>query len=398
MSFETSWLTTTDELPAEVGERAEPLRAYLADEPTLDAARGLAAADLDGLIALAEVLESNQDGPRLALLRDAKLPRKARKAVGKAIHRLESRGVTVEATDTRVGTMGYHTEPLPSYLSVPMPDGAQLMMLSDRRYGQHVTVYAVTTPEGLEELAAIDEPSKSRLRRIVDDLTEGGRMGVEMFMEPVPQALVRQRLRAGVARHRDNGRAMPDDWTVLAEVIEQGDTHEGAHPIRDLLTADPDLVGRGPELLGGMCDHEGHGHAHYHPGPADRPVMTEDWQKQANERLKVAMDSPIVVDEVQRRQRVVDELDRLTEEVFDADKRAEVAGRLEETAWLLHLSGRQDLAELTLASADAVANTDRGALDVPWLRESIHGVVDVDAMLELHAAQKAHDAASELEW
>lgn len=391
MSFPTAWLLNEmEDVPEEMLGTATALRAFLHGAVDAAAAEELAQVDSIALISLIETLEARNDGARLALLRAAPLPKKARKATGKAIHKLKTRGIACEAPAGRVGIMRYQTDRLPSYMALPMATGVRLLILSEHVAGPgNVTCYAVVDDDGVEELVAMDEPSRRKIRKLIDSIEEPGDSGSQLFFVEADPAFVRARLTEAIDAHRANNGPPLEDLDYCRMVLE-GDTTD-VHPALDLVgPCDPSLVKRGAELLGCPTD------TGYIQGPADRPVLSDDWQIDASKRLGDACDSPVVVDESQRRSRVIDEVDRLTEDTFDEAQRARSARRLRDSAYVLKLGRRDEEAQIALATAAALDDLEIATLDIPWARESVHGIIDVDHLLErqhqhVHGPDCDHD-------
>ena len=382
MGFEKNWLTGDNAISDTADPAVAALRGFLDNEPSVEAAAAIADSGVDGLIALAEVLTERQDGARLAALREVKLPKKARKLVGKAIHKLTSRGVSCDVPGPRVGTMGYAAEELPSYLSVSLPTGDQLMLLSAVVDGSPTTCYAVTIDTGLDELALIDSPSRTKLKRIIESIEEGSRDSLDVFFAEADPALVRSRLQAAVLRHRESNQPLPEDYAACRHIIDVGPTVGDVHPLlAELGDIEPIAMRRGEELLGHMVPHGDH--HHYQSGPIDRFAWTDAWQNETSAKLKEASESPLVVDDIQRRQRIVDELERVVETTFTTEFRAAEAQRLMDTGYaMLRRRKNQDLAQVAAATARALLDEDQPALEIPWARESVFGVVDIDILIE----------------
>lgn len=379
MPFDTAWLTEATDVPEEHAALAERLRAFASGPADPDGALALADAPLDGLLALVEVLLRAQDGARLALLKGSGLPKKARKAIGKAIHQLKTRGVDCEVPTSRVGTMGYSLDPLPSLISTPLANGTQILILSDLLAGGgQGSCYAVTAAEGLDELALIEEPSRTRLRRIVKDIEDDHENAVRMTFAEATSEHVRTRLVAALERHRASKTPLPKEYSACRALIE-GPQLDGPHPARVRLGAtDPTLVRQGHRLLGRVVEDVDQP---YEYGAVDRPMLDQEWETEAYERLQKALDSPVVVDDVQRRERVSDELDRIVEATFEPALRATSADRLLDAAFVLAGRGAEEMGRIAIATADALLDESRAVLDIPWARESIRGIVDIDYML-----------------
>ena len=377
MDFDKSWLQEGGDPPEEHRAEVARLLDFADGEADQEMARALGEEALEALEALVALLTERRDGTRLALLREATLPKKQRKLVGKAIHRLRTLGVVCEAPSGRVGVMGYHSVTLPSWMALPIATGVRLLILSGKdSQNRPLSCYAVTDETGFDDLAAIEEPSKSQIRKLITSIEDPNDLGVELFFAETDERLVRTRLVQALERHKAGGKAAPRELSVCRILLDGPLLEPGEHPVYDLLPeVDPLLVRRGHELLGRMVGDQ------YRQGPCDRPVLTDEWEVEASQRLQNAMMSPVVIDSAQRRERVHDEVDRLVTELFTTEIRIASAERLEDGAYVLCRAGREEEGALALATAVALRDPTRGALDIPWARESIHGIVDVEAML-----------------
>ena len=132
MTFTIDWLITPERAPEQSIALVTKLLTYAENEnPTLDQAKALSTLEVVALMTLVEYLEQQQSGAHLALMKDAGLPKKARKTAGRAIHRLESKGISCKVTDQRSGSLEIQFEQLPSYMTIPTGDGLTVNLLSN---------------------------------------------------------------------------------------------------------------------------------------------------------------------------------------------------------------------------------------------------------------------------
>lgn len=393
MAFDWTWLTDTSPATEPHRETVEVMRRFLTEPDFAPLVARVAASSEDALRALAEVLVERRDGTRLAHLREAPaLPKAARKEIGKAVHRLKTVGVACEVGGAVVGTLAIVQEMLPSYMALPLANGIRLLLLTDRVGGALQTAYVIShETDGVDDVAAIREPSRTKLRRLIEDVERGASEEGLFFVEAEP-ALVRTRIREAVAVQRARGKPLPQDWAEVQALVNAGPGID-AHPVHALVPSpDPGLLERGAELLGVTDLVTGK----YRPGIADRPLPSDAFENELMKRLHDAWDSPLVVSDAQRRERLTSEVDRMLEDFFAGGVRQSTAARLRDTAYVLARGGRVDEAATVLVTADAVADSSRPLADIPWARESLRTLVDLDAFtrhMEQAGPGHTHDHA-----
>jgi hypothetical protein len=221
----------------------------------------------------------------------------------------------------------------------------------------------------------IQDPSRSRIRKIIQGVEAHRNVEFPIRFVECPAPLVRRRIQQSIEVHRARGISLPPDYAQIKPLIDGEVPVE--HPVlAEIAGTDSNLVLRGAELLGQQSSGD------YVPGLVDRPVLKESLEREFHQRVLNALDSPVVLDESQRRERVLLELDLIVRDVFDEEMRQRCAERLLDSAWVLVHSGQAEPAAVAAASATALLNGALNPLDIPWARESIVGLVNVDAMLQ----------------
>jgi hypothetical protein len=356
------------------------------DNPTLNEAKALKPLEVPALLALVDYLKQQHSGAHLALLKDAGLPKKARKAAGKAVHLLESRGISCAVTDQRSGSLGIEVEQLPSYMTIPTGDGLTVTLLSNISMGRPECAFVVYNDTGLLEASLIDMPSRSRLRKIMRDIvTDPENPSQTTWVECIPE-LVRARILEAAALTRATKEPLPDGFSAISSLLE-GPTLQAEHPILEAYDAvDTELVQRSLELLADPTsdDHD------TVPGP----LFEEDWFQALESALEAASENPEFTTEDERRSGIYDVLQSAVGEYFTQERRLSAATRLLDSAYLLDRLDQRTISQITIATALALQDTTIDALDIPWCKQSITRLIDMDAFMH-HLNQKAAGAHSD---
>ena len=100
------------------------------------------------------------------------------------------------------------------------------------------------------------------------------------------------------------------------------------------------------------------------------------------------MDSPVLINDHQRKDRVLTELDRIAEETFDTDFRHRMANRLLDAAYVLHVQQKTHLSHVAMATANALLDVDQSVLTIPWAQQALTGLFDTEAFV---AAMNSRD-------
>ena len=377
MDIEASWITDNDSVPPEFTEVVDRLRAFLSSDDIVAEAAALSDQSPSVLLPLIDVLLTAKDATRLTAIKTAGPSKVVRKACGKAIHRLKAQGVSVSESAARVGSLTYVKEDLSSYLGTPLAMGLRMVILSGRCDGAVTSCYAVLhESEGVDQLMAVKDPSRSRLRKIIREIESQPNGEIPVRFVECPPELARQRIQQSIAVHRAKGRALPTDYSHIKPLID-GDGLIHGHPVfAELGALDEQLIARSAELLGHRTS-DGYKH-----GPADRSLLTRDLQLEIHQRLTNATESPIILDDVQRRERIQLELEHIVRDLFHVEHRALCAERLLDTAFVLAKTGQVEVASIAAVTARALHSENANPLEIPWACQSIYGLVDVDRVAQ----------------
>ncbi len=379
MSFSEDWIENETLAPATMQPMVQTCRDFIElghEKVSLDS---VAALPKDVLIALATVLAKRGDGNRIAALQTV---RTIRKTIGKVLHQLRSEGHQWSVTEGTTGKLSFTVETLPSYLSVPHPSGSRFLILCDRHPdGSMAAIYGLASEtEGLGNFVAIPHLSRSKLKKLLVEVDRMQLTRKEQFMVEADSILVRTRFREAVEIHRRKGKPFPEDYHAFSDLI-RGPLLEAHHPVRDLFKPkDGAWLTRGPELFG--TSDETTDPPSYKMGAVDRPIMDRSWMKNTHDRLLNAMQNPVLINDSQRSDQVLAELDRVISDTFDAPFRIQITNRMLDSAYVLWKQGQHDLAHIALATADALADATVSALDIPWAKEAFVGLFDAKGFVQ----------------
>ena len=394
MSFDSQWLTDDLQPPEHLEHVVNGCRQFLDTPESSSDAATLRDFPADALIALVTILVDRDEGAKLNQLNAVK---SIRKVIGKTLHQLRSKGKRWTDTAGHVATIKHTQEELASYMSIPHPSGARFLILT----GQHSTgamaaVYALGhETNGLANFSDIPNVSRSKLANLVDEIARLQNLKSSEFLVRADPNLVRLRFREAVDVHRRLGKEFPADYHPFSGLLKQS-IPKDEHPIDALIpTVDPALVRDGIDLFGHTdTSREPH---RYRIGPADRPIMDPQWTRETGQRLRNAMDSPVVINDHQRKERVLVELDHIIEETFDVDFRLRMANRLLDAAYVLHVQQNTRLSQIALATANALRDQNQSVLDIPWAHQAFTGLFDADAFVTAISPTMMDDIAPDKE-
>jgi len=378
VTIESGWLTGEVSVPEDFVNLVAPLQAFLeSNESELEATKLIELVSSEDLLVLVSVLAAADDATRISHIKAANPPKAVRKMCGKLIHRLKAQGITVSAKAPRIASVGYLREELSSYMATPLAMGLRMIILSGRCEGALTSCYAVVhESEGVDQLMVVQDPSSSRLKKIMREVESQPNGGIPISFVECPHELARQRIQESIEIHRAKGHSMPSDYARIKPLID-GLGLEGDHPVLlSLGELDAGLISRGSELLGRQTEND------YHHGVADRLVLPTSNQREFQQRLMNAIESPVVLNDAQRRERVVLELEHIVRDVFHVERRVLSASRLLDTAMVLAQTGSRDFALVAAATARALLDEQIDILNIPWARESIFGLVDIDQVVQ----------------
>jgi len=382
MSFSEKWLTGEEIPPTNMLPTVELCRTFMGSNSDSALLKAIASMPKDACIALAIVLAKRGDGDRIETLKSV---RSIRKTIGKELHRLRSDGCEWSSSAGTKGTKGtitYASDPVPSYLSGAHPSGSRFLILCGHHpNGSMAAIYGLASEtDGLSNFVAIPHVSRTKIKKLIDEVERMHSGRTKRFLVEADPVLVRTRFRQAVHIHRRLGKPFPDDYHSFSDLI-RGPVFEEEHPARTLVPkSDSDWLHRGPELFGSVDKTTDP--PSYHMGAVDRPIMDRAWTKMTQQRLQNAMSSPVLISDVQRKDHVLAELDRIIVETFDEPFRIRMADRMLDAGYVLWKQNEVALAHVAMATADALLSTSTSPLDIPWVKESIAGIFDADGFVE----------------
>ena len=130
-------------------------------------------------------------------------------------------------------------------------------------------------------------------------------------------------------------------------------------------------------------------------GVVDRPIMDRSWMKNTHDRLLNAMQNPVLINNSQRIEQVLAELDRVVIETFDDSFRTRIANRMLDAAYVLWKQSLNERAHIALATADALLKPNVSALDIPWAKESFVGLFDAEGFVEANQVNAVTESDDE---
>lgn len=283
----------------------------------------------------------------------AGLPKEGRRTLRRIQHRLRSRGVALPAAEQvpTVARLPVVEEPLSgAWISSVDPGGGRLAYFLEPHPAGGARIFEVIFDDargilGLE----VYQAARGKARRFLRDLTRRSRFPVcEAPVENVRAAV------AWAAAHQPSDRPLPRGFAEWrSHVAEGAEAPEGPRLPGELVrvelgeVVDPGLLRRAAELI-----QEGR----IGPWPPGREVLGP-----LLERIRTAMDSPLVVSGATRQGRLDDLLSEAVGEIFDAEGVELAAHRLRESAYVFWRQGEEDVARACLAAAASLGEGDLGS-------------------------------------
>jgi hypothetical protein len=308
---------------------ARVLEWLLMHEPTAGGELALAFADdPDGTAAL-------------QALRTAGLSKAARKELGRALHRLRSRGIEAPAgpaAEARTATLApVHDELGGAFVSALDPSGARLVVLLEANPGGGARLFELVVDEARGVLECQVYTSGRRdARRFVRALADRKSLAVV----EAPAGAVRALL-ARLADRRDPERAPARSFAEWRSHLTAGAA--GARPPGDL-AREALAGGDDPAALEVVVELVRKGELG--PWPPTRAVL-----ERLAARIREAVEGRVIVSGATRRERIRAALDACVSETFAGDAAAEAAARLRESAYVFWKTDREAAARAMLAAA-----------------------------------------------
>jgi len=312
--------------------------------------------------------DSPRGGEPLAAIGEQDLGKAGRKALRRAQHRLRSRGVEVAAPApaARVAVLPKLADELAAALvSAPDPSGAQLVVIVEPSPsgGARLFQAAVDLERGVLEFHVLNA-TRSQARRLVRDLETNAKIGA---VRAPREALAVLLSRAAAAQAAD--RALPqafEEWRSRVARPAEGAQAPG-ELARGALGASADL-GAAREVAQRIAEGA--------LGPWPPPF---DSLRELAEKVRQAGESPLLVDDQQRRAQVENVVGDALEARFAGAGGEATAQRLEEAAHAAWQHGDEAGARSLLAAAAVFR--ERAPRDNPVARALLERVLG--PMLEM---------------
>lgn len=292
----------------------------------------------------------------------------AAKDARRALYRFSQRGVvTPPASVESAPASRWTTSPLEGWVSGIDGRGDRLVWIarSQPSGGLLVLTAILNEPAGLRDVTLAELPRKS-LRRMHDDLRDRHHVRMATADGAYCDALVAQ----GYERARAAG---------VAEAVGEYPTLRARMTSHEPASLEPPLIARvAPEALADTAA-AAHGaklldEIEFITWTLERQVLAPYLAE-----IAAARESPLVLSRPQQEERVQAALAHARRELFGGERAVVYRRRLEEMAYVLHTSGRPDLALAAAATATSLAHGDEA---IPFfaelLRRSVAALVAED--------------------
>lgn len=359
-------------LPAGAGAAA--LRDLAGRDPAADVA---IAARLGALAEPASV-------EALLALERSRPDRLLRKEVKRALYRLSQRGVAVPApAPAQPAARPVLGGPaLEGYISPVDGAGDQLVWLVRPIPGGILHLLSVVNdPEGLREVG-LTETTRKILREAREEL----RVRNELRMVEADWHYCDFLIWRGHQRAQERSHAVSGDYPSLRRQMTSLPLPAEAEPLirrrldADAVRGDARALAESPALLG-----EPEFRTWFFGPETLAPYLAE---------MTEVRDSPLVLNELQQRDRFVGIFERATEELFGGERQPSWVRRLEEMAFFLDVTGRPERARSADAVALSLAVSTRGGRAIPFCEELVR--VSLIGFWEAEAERTAAESRGSL--
>ncbi|MCP3984921.1 MAG: hypothetical protein GY723_11065 [bacterium] len=315
----------------------------------------------DDGIELAEEWETEPVGAELvAELPEKELGKAGRKVLRRLKHRLRSRGVKVveQAPTAKTAGLAEVEEALEGTWLTPLdPSGARMAILVETHPGAGGRLFEVILDDerGLVSFEVYNA-SRGKIRRFLKSLTERSGHPAIAVDENSWKAVV---ARALLAHPKD--RTLPRGFGEWRSRLTQtgGDAKLPGELVREALPIEPEDETALLERAVGLVEAGRAG-----PWPPQREALTKLFEK-----IRTAMDSPLIVSGATKRERLDSVLAEGADEIFSGEGGVMASHRFRESAYAFWKRGDEDAARCCLAAATAF--DDRAPRDNPLTRSML---------------------------
>jgi hypothetical protein len=347
------------------------LRSHFGEEPSTD----LAIAFLLGRIYDPASLRA------LADLEGATRDKETRKEIRRSFFKLAQKGLTGPrpasgGAEPKRPVLALSPE-IEGYLSSVDGAGGRLVWLAKAHAGGGLQLLQgmVNDRQGLLRAGA-PVVRRKELRRMAREIKE--KHGVTMIS--IPWEYGDQILWEGFEKARTLGRSGVEGFSALRSAFTSVRPAAAPHPVYSRLDPGSAAAGAWRELSRSLLDR-----------PEFRPwILDEDWIQPYLEEVRHAQESPLVLNELQKEERLAGIVRAAVREIFSGERGRIFQRRMEDMALYLDETGRKEEARLALAVALAIREGDLGslgALDIAFLT----GLVQKSLAFHLSQAKAAEE-------
>jgi len=382
----TIWLTTDEgTLPDEVKADAERAKKAI-DGKDAGAIAGLSLAVQTAAV---EALTQKRDIATLLSLEEKTAQKDVRKAVGRAMHILKTKGVKVEEAPRESAAFRYHTvdgEQPRSYASITDPEGDRMVWLgvTNKQEGRMAFQAVINEVNGLG-LFQIFPQMTSKIRRLI--LAELEEKKIPVY--EVDADYARWLIEDGVRKNKATSTDVPKEYFQAEPYLgEFQDLHADPHPIYGILM-DKDLAGepKPEEVARGKELHE----IEEVSGWVAQGEIIDGVEKEVDE----ATGSKIIESEAQRRQQLQPIFEKAAREWLTPEHRQRWLKRLLDLGQHLMSRNKPELARLAVAIGDDLANESSDAGNSPFVVELFYKWYKVKAEIAVAKLTESDNAAAD---
>lgn len=334
-------------IDAPTSESIEVLKSAIGKSAETD----IAAIFLLGKIAALESLDLIREIDKTATDKDVK------REIKRALFKLAQKGVAIAdetAVEKKPAALFERTPDIEAYMSAVDGGGGRLVWIAKAQpnHGLQVIQAMLHEREGLLRFGGVHMKRKE-LRGMADEIKQ--QHGVSMIA--IPWEFADQMIYDGYEQAKARGQSGLENFHELRSLIGTGKPKPISHPIYAKLGPGDLRDGPWRELSRRLLDE-----------PELRYwVLIDDWLKGFLAQIEDARNSPLVLNQVQKEERLAAIVRDAVKTLCAGDTGKAFKQRMEDTALYFHETRRVDLAKLALAVAQQVGEGDPGPLDISFL-------------------------------